>query len=149
MKQLEWIAFDYEDFFNDVEGEKNHVIGAYMRFLFAYTKRECAGLPNDDYKLRFWSGCQTDDEWEETKAALFSARFKLEDDGLWHQKRARSEYLIAIEKIEKDRAQRSLAGKASAAKRWPKRLPIPDKPTGRLTGVTATVKRNCNEKVTE
>lgn len=122
---LRYVAFSYEDFFNDVEFESNEVIGAYMRFLRLYTRRHCDGLPDDNLALRQMSGCMeredVPDQWLEVRERIFGwpidpkcsddelerlserSFFKLLEDGRYHQKRARQEFLAAEEKVKKDR----------------------------------------------
>ena len=116
--KLNWIAFYYEAFFNDCEHHANSVIGAYLRFIYLYTKRLCVGLPNDESQLRRLSGCDSDAEWKSIYAAIFgdgeSGFFKLQEDGLFHQKRAREEFLISTERTEK----KVKGGKEGARRRW-------------------------------
>src|SRR5258707_14814661 len=106
-----WVAFNYDDFMRDVALQSNAVIGGYMRYLAAYTKQGCKGLPNDTVQLRRISACGCDQEWNEIFVKVFggddscAGYFKLCDDGLFHQKRAVAEFEISKTKIETVRAQ--------------------------------------------
>jgi uncharacterized protein YdaU (DUF1376 family) len=116
MKPDQFMRWDWNEFWHAVEGLPDHVIVGYQRALgYYYQHNHCTGLRNDDEFLR--KLCRIDREfWPDARAIIFDNDkfFFLDEDGLWHQKRAEEEWVIAV----KDHERAVNRGKAGAKGRW-------------------------------
>lgn len=101
-------------FMSATKGYPLAVRGAYIAALWHYWEdTHCEGMEDDDVRLQGICECK-DDEWQSIKPVIFGKFFKLDNNGLWQQKRAIDEYKTALELLDK----RVTAGKAGAAARW-------------------------------
>jgi uncharacterized protein YdaU (DUF1376 family) len=104
-----WMPLWIGDYLSDTQHLTRGEHGAYLLLIMAYW-RAGAPLPDDDKRLAsiVRAGAQ---EWKELRPVL--AEFFVCADGTWRHKRIDSEIAAAAA----HRAQRSAAGRASAAKR--------------------------------
>lgn len=87
------MPFYGDDFFSAMVGKSNEVIVAYMRAIWHYWRhRQCRGLRDDDESLRQICMVFDSAKWPAIKAVVFGELFEMDEDGLWHQKRAQEEY---------------------------------------------------------
>ncbi|TAK94678.1 DUF1376 domain-containing protein [Patescibacteria group bacterium] len=108
-----YMPFYGNDFFAAVEGHGESFVSAYIRALWHYWHvNHCEGLKNDNGFLRRVCRCNASD-WPGTGPVIFGEYFLLEN-GLWHQKRAREEWLKMCDMLERRRR----AGSIGAKRRW-------------------------------
>ncbi len=105
----------WNEFWQAVEGQPDFVIVGYQRALAYYWHHNhCVGLRDNDEALR--KVCRIDrEQWEECSSIIFGEFFNRDEEtGLWHQKRARAEYV----KAEINYNAQVLRGKKGAVARW-------------------------------
>lgn len=111
-----YFPLDIAAFWQAVEGLPSHIIEGYLRALTYYWgHNHCDGLQDNSEFLR--KVCRIEShQWEDACKIIFDNDkfFTLGEDQKWHQKRAKKEWAIAVEKYE--RASRG--GRMTAAKRW-------------------------------
>ena len=90
-----YIPFYGAEFMSAVRGYPAHVKWSYLCAIWQYWLDHCVGLRADEAFLKRVCESESEEQWLETKAALFernSGFFDFEG-GRWHQRRARSEWL--------------------------------------------------------
>jgi uncharacterized protein YdaU (DUF1376 family) len=118
---IPFIAYYFRDWKSDTEFLSPAESGAYINAVNEYLCQSCQGLPDDDLLRRM---CRVEvEDWTEIKAAVFNGRFFRLEDGLWHQKRAREEYVLAGQRRDMFRERASKGGLAKAAKYQQSKLP--------------------------
>ena len=121
------MTFWPEKFFGDTAHLSWEERGAYLLLLSLAWVRG-GGLPNDDQQLRRMVGCGSK-KWRAMRPAVM-AFWKLQEDGLWHQKRLDVEWNRANE-----RTQRRASGRTSGDNE------AKDKTQGRASGRTTQLSR--------
>jgi len=115
MKPDQYMKFYGKDFFPAVEGLPDGVAMGYLRAIWHYRSHtHCKGLPNDEKYLQ--RICRSSDsEWAYAFSVIFDNEhfFCMDENGMWHQKRAEEDYKEDTENYNKAVAR----GKASASKR--------------------------------
>lgn len=116
----QYIPLDGNDFFQAVEGYGDEIAGKYMRVLWHYWHNmHCEGLLNDDEFLMNLARCDAD-KWPRVKQILFTQqKLFVFEGGLWHQKRARSEWHRLSDMMERNQERTQAATRA----RWNKLKP--------------------------
>jgi hypothetical protein len=104
-----------DDFFADVEGWPDFAIVGYQRALWHYWKyTHCEGLRDMDSLLKSITRAKEAD-WQDMKELVFDNKSTFKKiAGLWHQKRALSEWNKAVQIMK----ARSLRGRDAANSRW-------------------------------
>lgn len=131
-KPDDWMPLRIGEYLADTTHLTRDQHGAYLLLIMAYWRRGEA-LPADDGQLAAIAKA-TPAEWRKMKPII--AQFFRCEDGRWFQKRCEEELVAARALV----AQRSVAGKASAAAREAQR-----KVNGCSTGVERYNKQNGNE----
>ena len=117
-KPDQYFPLDGADFVMAMQGQPNHVRGAYVMLLLHYWHHNhCEGLDDDRDFLRGLCN-STSTEWKKVNRVIFESGrfFRQGTDGLWHQKRADE----AWQKCQGSILKKSLAGRAGAAGKWRK-----------------------------
>ena len=119
MRPSTYFKFDGDSFFHAVNGHGHAVTSGYLRALWYYrSHNHCRGLENKSEFLRKICACEKD-EWKQVEPVIFDNEFffVMDENGLWHQKRAEEDY-------KEDCAAYERAVKRSHkanAKRWGKK----------------------------
>lgn len=116
LKPDQFIPFHGDEFFTAVEGFEPIVSLGYLRAIWYYwSHTHCAGLKDDQNFLRRICRIEQSD-WEEVMCVIFDNDqfFKLDNSGLWRQKRADELWKKAEHEYNRNR----LAGLAGAKARW-------------------------------
>lgn len=127
MKTDAWMPLWIGSYLADTQHLARDEHGGYLLLIMAYW-RTGTPLPDDDKRLAAIARA-TSKEWKVLRPVM--AEFFTVADGLWRHKRIDQE----LEGAANNRAQKSAAGKASAAKRWGN-----GEHNGKVTGVITDVK---------
>jgi uncharacterized protein YdaU (DUF1376 family) len=105
-----FLPFFFRDFFDEVEGEPEYILGAYLRAVGRYWGDNCAGIPANPIKLQ--KLCHlTDEQWIEVGQTIFGKFFYF-DGELWQHQRLRSQW----EEVEPAYAKRMKGAAATKLK---------------------------------
>lgn len=112
------MPFYGDDFFSAVE-MMGEVLGfKYLRCVWFYWSHlHCEGIPDDDEQMRNLCRCELG-TWARTKGTIFdNDKFFVLESGKWHQKRARKEWNLSLERLTDRYNQTSAATAARLVKR--------------------------------
>jgi len=111
-----WMAFYGDEFFRAVKPHPKEIGMMYLLAIWYYRINKCKGLINDDELLRNICECERE-SWPKAKQIIFDDDlFFRKENGLWHQKRARKEYHVALDRMKKNQSKTRAASEA----RWKK-----------------------------
>lgn len=113
MKPDQYMKFYGKDFFPAMEGLPDGIAMGYLRAIWHYRSHtHCKGLPNDEKYLQ--RVCRIDnDDWGYAFSIIFDNDhfFCMDENGMWHQKRAEEDYAADVKAYERAVTNGKLAAK--------------------------------------